>query len=206
MKNSLSLLRKGAAAAAVATLVLSGSAFGQGKGEIASLSFDKLQSPQVDSGESKNWKPKDWLEVEAEIKIPAQNREQKAYGFIDRIEVEWYLAITEKVSKKVVLLTKRINHINVPVEDSFYASIYLSPTTVKRLTGSDSVSAGMVKAAGVVVRIGGEIVATKAEKEKEGWWNAGSLSRTEKYPLLNKDETPFKMLWFDRYAEIQKER
>jgi hypothetical protein len=206
MKNSLSLLRRGVATVAFSTMVLSSAAFGQGKGEVSSLSFDKLQSPEVNSGESKSWKPLDWLEIEAEVTIPAQNREQKAYGFIDKIEVEWYLAIQEKLTKKTVLITKRVTHINVPVDDAFFVSAYLSPTTVKRLTGSDTASSNMVAAAGVVVRSNGEPVAQKAEKEKEGWWNAGSLSRTEKYPLLNKDETPFRMLWWDRYAEIEKER
>ena len=42
---------------------------------------------------------------------------------------------------------------------------------------------------------------------KEGWWNAGSLSdQSSKFPLLNKHETPFKMLWWDRYAEIEEKR
>lgn len=206
MKNSPQLLKKGVFATAAALMLISGSAFGQGKGEISSLKFDKLQSPEVANGNSKSWKPKDWLEIEAEIQIPAQSREQKGYGFIDRIEVEWYLAVREKATKKVVLLTRRVNHINVPVDESFYVSTYLSPSTVKRITGSDSVSSGIVEAAAVVVRVGGETVAQKSEKQKEGWWTAGSLSRTEKYPLLQKDETPFKMLWWDRYAEIQEER
>jgi hypothetical protein len=44
-----------------------------------------------------------------------------------------------------------------------------------------------------------------AGKGKEGWWTNSKLSdQSTKYPLLNKDETPFSNLWYDRYPEIQK--
>ena len=31
------------------------------------------------------------------------------------------------------------------------------------------------------------------------------MQRTNKYPLLDKNETPFKFLWWDRYLEIESE-
>ncbi|MDB6078368.1 MAG: hypothetical protein JWO82_2115, partial [Akkermansiaceae bacterium] len=44
-------------------------------------------------------------------------------------------------------------------------------------------------------------------KLKPGWWTSPNLSdQSTKFPLLNKDETPFSVLWFDRYPEIQKQR
>jgi hypothetical protein len=41
--------------------------------------------------------------------------------------------------------------------------------------------------------------------DKKPFWTLASdnLSRTDKVPLLNKNETPFKFLWYDRYAEIE---
>ena len=42
--------------------------------------------------------------------------------------------------------------------------------------------------------------------ELAGWINAPSLSRTEKFPLLDKNQTPFRALWWDRYAEIQEKQ
>jgi len=60
---------------------------------------------------------------------------------------------------------------------------------------------------GVEVLVNGEKVGQAAEKKPDKWWEAGSLSdQSDKFPLLNKNETPFAMLWWDRYAEIQKER
>ncbi len=185
-----------------------GSAGAQGKGDVSKLEFDKLPSPDINiqGGRNKGFKPKDWLECTADIKIPALNQQQDEAGYLDRVVVKWYLAIKEKASGRPVLLTADINHINVPVDESFLSAVYLSPNTVGRLTGSDTVGSGMVEAIGVEVLVNGVKVAQASEKERAGWWESPNLSRTDKYPLLNKYQTPFKMLWWDRYAEIEETR
>jgi hypothetical protein len=110
-------------------------------------------------------------------------------------------------SKGVIKLSKTINHINVPVDEEIFSSVYMSPANLKRLTGKDKAGKSAVKAVGIEVLVDGVKVGQGTVKEREGWWNAGSLSdQSDKFPLLNKDETPFAMLWWDRYAEIQKER
>jgi len=38
-------------------------------------------------------------------------------------------------------------------------------------------------------------------KSKGRWWD--KLTPYKKIPLLNKNETPFKFFWWDRYAEIE---
>lgn len=209
MKKKLHLSRITAFAFSAAFFIFGSPAQAQVKGEISKLSFDKLPSPDVTlrGGKDKKFKPKDWFELEAEIKIPAQDREQKAYGFIDQITVKWYLAMEDNTTKKPILLTTDINHINVPVDETFFSSVYLSPNTMKRITGSDTVSSSSAKAVGVEVLVGGRMVAGKAEKMKIDWWKSASLSdQSRKYPLLNKYQTPFKMLWWDRYAEIEEPR
>lgn len=207
MKNSLSPLRKGAAAAAIATMVLSGSVFGQGKAEVGKVSFDSLQSPEVNSGESKSWKPKDWLECEAGLKIPATNAEEKKAGFVDKVLVKWYVALKNPDGKGFILLVKDINHINVPVDEEVYTSVYLSPNTLKRVTGSDNAGKSSVDRVAVEVLVNGRTVAVESSKGNPDWTKSGSLSdQSRRFPLLNKNETPFKMLWWDRYAEIEEQR
>lgn len=197
-----------ALACTAAFLALGGAANAQQEGKIAKLSFDKMPSPDIrlPGGKNKSFRPKDWMELEVEIEIPAQNREQKAYGFIDRVVVKWYVAMKEKTTGKIILMSKDITHINVPVDEAFYSSAYLSPNTLKRITGSKSVSSGMVEAVGVEVLVGGVKIAEKSEKKPDRWWTSASLSRSSNYPLLNKSETPFKMFWYDRYAEIEERR
>ena len=58
--------------------------------------------------------------------------------------------------------------------------------------------------------INGEKVAAETNKGSAGtggktaWWNVSSpsISRSDTVPLLNKSETPFANMWWDRYAEV----
>lgn len=179
------------------------------KADISSLEFDDIRSPDLAGAanvKNKSWKPKEWLEVEAGIKLPAMSKEQEDSGFIDRIVIKWYVAITDKATKKPVLLTKDIVHINVPVDEEFFTSVYLSPSTIKRLTGKDRASKSQVEVVALEVIANNIKVGEETTDHKSGWWNSPSLARGDRFPLLNKNETPFKFLWWDRYAEIEEER
>jgi len=211
MKHCLRPFRRSAlaaiAASAAGLTLLATPLHAQGKADVGSLVFDDLPSPDVQVGKGKNFKPKDWLEVEVGIKIPATNAEQKKAGFIDQITVKWHVAFKNPEGKGFIKLSKTINHINVPIEEEIFSSVYMSPSMLKRITGKDKAGKGDVEAVGVEVLVNGEKVGQAAEKKPDKWWEAGSLSdQSDKFPLLNKDETPFAMLWWDRYAEIQKER
>lgn len=211
MKQRLRPIRRStlaviAAASAVLTF-LAAPASAQGKADVGTLVFDDIPSPDVQTGKSKNFKPKDWLEVEAGIKIPATNAQQKKAGFIDQVTVKWYVAMKNPEGKGFIMLSKTINHLNVPVDEEVFTSVYMSPSALKRLTGKDKAGKSAVEAAGLEILVDGVQVGLAAIKQKEGWWKSDNLSnQSDKFPLLNKDETPFSMLWWDRYAEIQKER
>lgn len=178
----------------------------QGKVDIGSLEFDELPSPDLGGTKNKSFKPKDWLEVEAELKVPAMNREQQETGFVDQVVVKWYVAVKEKASGRVVLLTKDITHINVPVDEEVFTSVYLSPNTLKRLTGSDRAGKNAVEVVALEVLVNGVKVGEETSKMRSGWWNSPNLARGDRFPLLNKSETPFKIYWWDRYAEIEEKR
>jgi hypothetical protein len=98
--------------------------------------------------------------------------------------------------------------VNVPLNEETFTSVYLSPSSVKRLTGSDRGGKKAVYLVGYEVLVNGEKVAQESNKEKPGWWNIASdkISRSDTVPLLNKSETAFSNMWWDRYAEILVER
>lgn len=206
MKNFPSQLGRGLLACFVSSFALAATLSAVEVADIGSLEFDDLPSPDVQTGKDKSFKPKDWLEVEAPLKIPAQNSQQKEAGFLDRVMVKWYIAVKDNASKKTVLLTKDINHVNIPVDEEIFSSVYISPTTLKRLTGSDRAGKSAVEVVAVEVIVDGVKVGEATSKSKSGWWNSPSLSRGDRYPLLSKNETPFEMLWWDRYAEIEERR
>jgi len=202
----LSTLRK-TLAFGFAVACFASSANAQQKATIGKLEFDAIPSPEIQTGKAKSFKPKDWLEVEAEFTIPPLNAEQNKAGFIDSVTVKWYVAVKNPDGKGVYKLAKDITHVNVPVNEAVYSSVYLSPNTLKRLTGQDRAAKGAVEVVGLEVLVNGVKVGEGTSKMKEGWWNAGSLSdQSTRFPLLNKNETPFKMLWWDRYAEIEEKR
>lgn len=196
--------------AAVAILSV-GSAFGQASKVVGEKPvFEDLQSPQFQlssGGKDKRFTPKDWLEIEAKLKISLAP--EPASKTCDKITVKWYVAVKNpEKAGTMLLLTKTIEHVNVPLEEDIYCSVYLSPSSIKRLTGSDKGGKNSVEYVGYEVLVNGEKKLEESYKIKAGWWNAASdkISRSETVPLLNKSETPFSTMWWDRYAEISAER
>lgn len=196
-----------AATAFIATLT-AGSAFGQSARVVSEKpSFEDLLSPDISAGESKAFKPKNWLEIETKMKVsmaPAP-----ASATCDRLTVKWYVAIKNpEKAGTMLLLTKDIDHVNVPLEEDIYASVYLSPASLKRITGSDRGGKGAVEYVGYEILVNGQKVGEGTSKGKVGWWAMASdkISRSETVPLLSKAESAFSSLWWDRYAEVSMER
>ena len=127
----------------------------------------------------------------------------------ERILVKWYVAVEHPDKKGAyLLLTKDVTNVNVPLEEEIYTSVYLSPSSVKRLTGSDRGGKKAVYLVGYEVLVNGVKVAEESDKNKPGWWNVASdkISRSDTVPLLDKSESAFAKMWWDRYAEVLVER
>lgn len=193
-----------AAAAAVASLSPT-TALGQAaKVEGQKPTFDNLPSPEFAGGKQKSFKPKDWLEVEAKIKIDL--RPEPKSKTAEMMVVKWYVAVKNpEKSGTFFLLTKEITHVNIPLAEEVISSVYLSPASLRRLTGSDRAGKNAVEYVGYEVLIDGEVKAAETDKGNAGWWKTTSdkISRNATVPLLSKNETPFANHWWDAYAEIK---
>ncbi len=186
-------------------------AMAQYKVEMDKPEIAEITSPDL-GGDSakKNFKPKDWMEVEMKIKLEAKDKDKL---FADKMTVKWHIAAKnpDKGGKGFIMLEKEVTHVNVPIGEDIYVSVYLSPNSLKRLTGGDRISKSDINdVGGQIIVDGQEPVDSKkgyfTMDKKAGWWTSGSLSRYDKIPLLNKDETPFKILWYSRYAELEEEK
>lgn len=190
--------------AAVSTVT----AFGQAAKVVSDKpSFDDLPSPEFSGGKNKSFRPKDWLEIEAKIKVSLSP--EPPSKTCDKITVKWYVAVKNPdKTTKMILLTKTIEHVNVPLDQDIYCSVYLSPASIKRITGFDKGAKHSVEYVGYEVLVNGEKKAEDTNKGQAGWWNVASdkISRSETVPLLSKAETPFSNMWWDRYAEVSLER
>ena len=199
LRSSLSTI-----AFAFITSITIGNASGQAAKVTAEKpSFDDLQSPEFSGGKQKGFKPKDWLEIETKIKV--QLSPEPKSKTCDRLMVKWYVAVKNpERSGTFLLLTKDIEHVNIPLDEDVYCSVYLSPASIKRLTGSDRAGKNCVESVAFEILVNGVKVAEETTKFKSGWWNAASdkISRSDTVPLLSKPSTAFSNMWWDRYAEV----
>jgi len=172
--------------------------------------FGDLLSPDVNGKTTlKKFKQKQWLEVEVKMKIESSDKNE---AFADRVAVRWYVAVnvTENGQTRPRVIEKEVNYVNVPFNEDIYVSVYLSPTAVKRISGRDRAGAGVIEGTAGEITVNGTTPYKNSGKfstlpaSKGDWWNA--LPRYNKIPLRNKNETPFKFFWWDRYAEIEERR
>ncbi len=196
------------AAFALATAVTTGHAAAQAVKVVAEKpTNDDLPSPQFQGGKDKSFKPKDWLEVETKLKV--QLAPAPASKTLDKLTVKWYIAVKNPDKPGTFfLLTKDVDHVNVPLDEDIYVSAYLSPASIKRITGSDKGGKQALEYVGFEILVNGEKAAAETDKGKVGWWATASekISRSDTVPLLSKAETPFRDMWWDRYAEVAVEK
>jgi len=170
--------------------------------------FDDLPSPEFPGGnKQKPFKPKDWLEVETKFKVEMSPEPKSKTA--EEVVVKWYVAVKNpEKSGTMFKLSKTVTHINVPLNEDVYSSIYLSPASVTRLTGSPRGGKNAVEFVGYEIIVNGEVKASDTNKGPAKWWTLSSekISANESVPLLSKDETPFAAMWWDRYADVKKEK
>ena len=167
--------------------------------------FEELQSPQIQTQtRQKRFTPRDWLEIEAAITIDA--RPVPPSGMLDRLLVKWYVAVQNPDKRgEFFLLTREVNHVNVPIDEEFYSSVYLSPSSIRRITGNYRNAKRSIEFVGYEVYFNGEVIAHAASRgARDQWWAMPSdrISASDSVPLMTKPETPFAAMWWDRYAEV----
>ncbi len=167
--------------------------------------FDDLESPEFAGNTGvKNFRPKDWLEAEVKLKVEASRRFGKK--FLDRLMVKWYVAVKNPDGKGISLLEKDVTYVNIPIGEDVFASVYLSPGAILRITGGDRAGKSNVEAVAGEITYNGQKVGSFNSLGNKEWWRAASVSRNDSIPLLSKGETPFKFLWWDRYLEEEPPR
>lgn len=175
------------------------------KVDVDEAKFDDLESPEFGGNTGvKNFSPKDWLEAEIKIKVEVARRSDKKY--LDRLVVQWYVAVKNPEGKGISLLEKEVTYVNVPVDEDVHAAVYLSPAAIRRITGGERAGKSNIEAIAGEVKYNGTKVGEFNSLGSKEWWKAASVSRNDSIPLLSKNETPFKFLWWDRYLEEEPPR
>lgn len=171
--------------------------------------LDSLLSPQLSGANSKKFRPKEWLEVEARLMV--QMAPEPKSKTCDSLTVKWYVAVENPEKRNTFLLfTREVNHVNIPTGEEIYVSAYMSPASIRRLLGEARNPEKAVHVVSYEVLVNGEPKSYNTSKAsfKRGWWDAAGerLIRSEVVRLLDKSETPFSIMWWDRYAEVESDK
>ncbi len=142
----------------------------------------------LSSGPAKRSKLGDWLEVEIEYETKPEDIAELTFNYTIMIE------------KK--LLTGTVTHINIPKGREHYSVMYVSPRTLLKLTGGRPLTASSIENVWVTVESQG------VKLDQPASFKPGPIPNLPQIPglVLNKDETPFAPLYYDRYEAIKRTR
>jgi hypothetical protein len=90
-----------------------------------------------------------------------------------------------------------VTHVNIPEGNNHYSVMYLSPRAIERLLDGKPLTGSAIENIQITVSRSGQTLATKSMANKP----LPNLERTKL--LVNKLETPFQVLWWDRYEAIK---
>jgi hypothetical protein len=158
--------------------------------------------------QKKRWKPKDWIEIEVpfEAKAPANKRDLKVY---DSLNFKYYVYLDSPDKDKKKILTADVTHVNIPIGETMASVVYLSPSDIFSLTGSNRAMPNMVTMWGIEVFNGTQLVGFHSSRGKSPtqagaeWWKVNNAPPQVPGLLRNKTQTPFAPLWGDYHAEVQ---
>ncbi|HEX4085628.1 MAG TPA: Amuc_1102 family pilus-like protein [Chthoniobacteraceae bacterium] len=182
-----------AAFASLLLLALTGvSAFGQRQMyAIKKVSPSVCNSPeyQVTFGpQHPQGKAGSWLEVEVNF--------QSAVPWTDELTVKYYIMLAGQC------LTGEVTHIDIPRGQDLYSVMYVSPRTIARILNGHQLTSNDIQDVGVQLVLKGQVVDTKSFKaagQLQWWQNVQQVTGK----VLNKNQTPFAPMIWDRYEQIK---
>jgi hypothetical protein len=136
----------------------------------------------------KRSQPQKWLEIEVEFAV-------EHVEMIDELTFKFDIMISGK------LYPGEITHVNIPKGKDRYTVMYISPRNLDRITGGKQLNATMIENIWVTISKQGQALAISSLKDK----NSRAVPNLPQIPglLTPKSETPFSVLWTDRYEAVK---
>lgn len=128
-----------------------------------------------------------WMEIETAFEAVPE--------FTEELTFRYYVQINK------LLFVGEVTHVNIPKGRSLYSVMYISPRSIARIMDGATLSPNAIERVSVEITKQGQLLAFGPWKnEKAGWWN--TMPQKTGF-LLNKSETPFAPLYWDRYEAIK---
>ncbi len=129
-----------------------------------------------------------WFEIEVEFDVDGPE-------LVDELTFTFMAEINGKYCPG------EITHVNIPKGRNRYTVMYMSPRSIDRLTAGKPLTQTMVGNVWVEVKKQGQVLVKDSFKK-------GVMPNAQNYPglLVPKSETPFQVLWWDRYEAVKPAR
>ncbi|HEY5894305.1 MAG TPA: Amuc_1102 family pilus-like protein [Chthoniobacterales bacterium] len=128
-----------------------------------------------------------WMEIETMFEALPE--------FTEELTFRYYVQINK------LLFVGEVTHVNIPKGRSLYSVMYISPRSMARIMDGATVTPSSMERVSVEISKQGQLLAFGPwRNEKAGWWS--TMPQKTGF-LLNKSETPFAPLYWDRYEAIR---
>jgi len=147
----------------------------------------KTPDIQFTGGTQKRSKPGEWLEVEVEFEVKIEEA--------DELTFDYTIAFEKK------LFTGTVTCVNIPKGRERYVVMYMAPRTLEKFTGGKTPTLANVDNVWIECKHQGAPIDEQAVKP-------GPIPPVARNSgiVLNKNETPFSPLFYDRYEAIKQTR
>ena len=174
-------------------LAVAGSVFAQNRAadfQLVKITRNLIASPEFNYNGAETFRTNArdrWLEVEVEFAAAPE--------FTDELTLKYYIALNGK------LLTGEVTHVNILAGKELHSVMYISPRALAHFMGKRPLTTNSVENIAVQILQQGavkdELSLTRARPQ---WFAA--VPQVSGF-LLNKNETPFAPLYWDRYEQIK---
>jgi hypothetical protein len=128
-----------------------------------------------------------WLEVEVEFKATPE--------LTDDLTFKYYILFNG------TLLTGEVTHVNIPAGRENHSVMYVPPRVLARFANKRAITENLCQNVAVQIVQGGDVKAEASlNRAQPQWYDA--LPQVPGL-VLNKDQTPFAPLYWDRYEQIK---
>ena len=182
-------------------LYLSSAATAQEQVKVSKIDIDKVEidtqkTPEFNlssGGLKKAPRSREWLEIDVKFEIEGRSTSN---DYLDQVSFKYYIVLDDKAK---TMITATVDHVNVPMNEEVWSSVYIAPSTIEKMMGKGNVSRSTVAGWAIEILHNGEVKGGDASKDKSSkWWRSRQGTAGA---LLSKANTPFRYLWWDRYAE-----
>jgi hypothetical protein len=176
---------------ALALVALLGQALAQTVVPAGAVKLGKVQPAivktpeyQITGGQNKRYKLGNWMEIETDFSTVPEEIDELTFKYTVMVEKH--------------LLTGEVTYVNIPKDREHFAVMYVAPRTLDKLSGGKPLTGASIENVWVEVSHSGQVLDKTSFKP----------GQIPNLPIatglvLNKEQTPFAPLYFDRYETIK---